>query len=78
MDQCYENIANASRNSIFSQSQLSDFLALAAKRIEQTKQVHFTFNMYTDIIENYDKFSNSLKSNYQAIIIHVIMKYQKI
>jgi hypothetical protein len=30
-----KNIANASRNSIFSQSQLPDFLALAAKRILQ-------------------------------------------
>jgi CII-binding regulator of phage lambda lysogenization HflD len=28
--------------------------------------------MYRDIIENYDKFSNSLKSNYPEIIVDVI------
>jgi hypothetical protein len=67
-------IANASLGYTFSQSQMSDFLTLAAKGIEQKKTSSeiIIFNMYKDIIENYDKFSNSLKSNYPEIIVDVI------
>ena len=67
-------IANASLSYTFSQSQMSDFLTLAAKGIEQKKTSSeiIIFNMYRDIIENYDKFSNSLKSNYPEIIVDVI------
>jgi hypothetical protein len=66
-------IANASRNYIFSQSQLSDFLTLAAKGIEQNKTSSgITFKMYRDVIENYDNFSDNLKSNYPGIIVDVI------
>src|ERR687886_2748447 len=62
-------IANASLGYTFSKSQLSDFLTLAAKGIEQKKTSSeiIIFKMYRDIIENYDKFSNSLKSNYPEI-----------
>jgi len=58
----------------FSQSQLSDFLTLAAKGIEQNKTSSdiIVFKMYRDIIENYNKFSDSLKSNYPGIIVDVI------
>jgi ribosomal protein L23 len=67
-------IANASLGYTFSQSQLSDFLTLATKGIEEKKTSSqiITFNMYRDIIENYDKFSDSLKSNYPGIIVDVI------
>jgi hypothetical protein len=66
-------IANASRNYIFSQSQLSDFLTLAAKGIEQNKTSSgIIFKMYRDIIENYDNFSDNLKSNYPGVIVDVI------
>jgi hypothetical protein len=67
-------IANASRNYIFLQSQLSDFLTLAAKGIEHTNTSSDTivFKIYRDIIENYDYFSESLKSNYPRIIVDVI------
>jgi hypothetical protein len=67
-------IANASLDYTFSQSQLSDFLTLAAKGIEQKKTSSeiIIFKMYRDIIENYDKFSNSLKSNYPEVIVDVI------
>ena len=66
-------IANASRNYIFSQSQLSDFLTLAAKGIEQNKTGSgIIFKMYRDIIENYDNFSDNLKSNYHGVIVDVI------
>ena len=56
-----KTIAHASRTHVFSQPQLSDFLTLAAKGIEQKKTSSeiIIFNMYKDIIENYDKFSNS-------------------
>jgi hypothetical protein len=69
-----EIIANASLSYTFSQSQLSDFLTLATKGIEEKKTSSqiITFNMYRDIIENYNKFSDSLKSNYPGIIIDVI------
>ena len=67
-------IANASVGYTFSQSQLSDFLTLAAKSIEHTNTSSDTivFKIYRDIIENYDNFSESLKSNYPRIIVDVI------
>ncbi len=67
-------IANASVGYTFSQSQLSDFLTLAAKSIEHTNTSSDTivFKIYRDIIENYDYFSESLKSNYPRIIVDVI------
>ena len=67
-------IANASQSYTFSQSQLADFLTLAAKGIEHTNTRSDTivFKIYRDIIENYDNFSESLKSNYPRIIVDVI------
>src|SRR5919202_3709552 len=67
-------IASASLNYIYSQSQLSDFLTLAAKGIEQNKTSSeiVIFKMYRDIIENYDRFGESLRSNYPRIIVDVI------
>ena len=67
-------IANASTNYIFSQSQLSDFLTLAVKGVERNKTSSdiIIFKMYRDIIENYYKFDESLKSNYPGIIVDVI------
>src|ERR671933_1066435 len=67
-------IANASLGYTFSQSQLSDFLTLAAKGIEQNKTSSeiIIFKMYRDIIENYDRFGESLRSNYPRIIVDVI------
>jgi hypothetical protein len=69
-----KNIANASRTYIYSQSQLSDFLALATKGIEENKTSSeiIIFKMYRDIIENYDRFGESLRSNYPRIIVDVI------
>jgi hypothetical protein len=67
-------IANASLGYSFSQSQLSDFLTLAVIGIEEkrTSSEIIVFNMYKDILENYNKFSDSLKSNYPGIIVDVI------
>jgi hypothetical protein len=69
-----KTIATVSENYIFSKSQLSDFLTLAAKGIKEkrTSSEIITFNMYKDILENYNKFSDSLKSNYPGIIVDVI------
>ena len=66
--------ADASRSYIFSQSQLSDFLTLAAKGIEHNKTSSdiIIFKMYRDIIENYDNFTEGLKTNYPGIIVNVI------
>jgi hypothetical protein len=62
---------------IFSQSQLSDFLTLSAKGIEEKRMNseiinNLIFKIYRDIIENYESFSNSSKSNYPGIIVDVI------
>src|SRR5919197_2101264 len=68
-------IANASVTSyIFSQSQLSDFLTLSAKGIAEKRMSSeiIIFKMYRDIIENYENFADSLKSNYPGIIVDVI------
>src|SRR5690348_14014707 len=66
-------IANATVGYTFSQSQLADFLTLAAKGIEHTNTSSDTivFKIYRDI-ENYENFSESLKSNYPRIIVDVI------
>ena len=54
-----KTIASVSENYIFSKSQLSDFLTLAAKGIEYTKTSSeiIVFKIYRDIIEHYDNFS---------------------
>jgi hypothetical protein len=66
--------SSISEDYTFSKSQLSDFLTLAAKGIEHTKTSSDTivFKIYRDIIENYDNFTDSLKSNYPLIIVDVI------
>ena len=53
---------------------MADFLTLAAKGIEHTNTSSDTivFKIYRDLIENYDNFSESLKSNYPRIIVDVI------
>src|SRR5919197_3571925 len=68
-------IANASLTCYaFSQSQLSDFLTLAAKGLEEKRKSSdiIIFKMYIDIIENYESFTDSLKLNYPGIVVDVI------
>jgi hypothetical protein len=69
-----KTIASVSKDYIFSKSQLSDFLTLAAKGIEhnKTRSEVMVFKIYRDIIENYDNFTDSLKSNYPVIMVDVI------
>jgi hypothetical protein len=53
-----------------SQSELYDFLTLAA--IEQTRAKDMVFKIYRDIMENYQNFNDSLKLNYPKIIVDII------
>jgi len=59
---------------VFSQTQLYDFLALASKALEgkKTSDNKIVFEILRDIMENYERFSHSLKSNYPRIIVDVI------
>jgi len=59
---------------VFSQIQLYDFLALATKVIEGKKASDnkIVFEILRDIMENYESFSHSLKSNYPRIIVDVL------
>jgi hypothetical protein len=59
---------------VFSQTQLYDFLALATKVIEGKKASDnkIVFEILRDIMENYESFSHSLKSNYPRIIVDVV------
>ena len=68
---------NSNNSYIFSQSELSDFLTLAAKGINEKRirtQIisDIIFKIYNDIMENYQNFDNNLKSNYPGIIIDII------
>jgi hypothetical protein len=61
----------------FSQSQVSDFLTLATKGIGEkefsTRKKSIIFNIFRDIIENYQNFDCILKSNYPQIIVDVML-----
>ena len=73
----YSSLNNGNTFYIFSQSQVSDFLTLSAKGIEENKKSsgiidNLIFKIYRDIMENYENFSDSLKLNYQGIIVDII------
>jgi hypothetical protein len=62
---------------VFTQSQLSDFLTLSAKGIEDKRMSsgiidNLIFKIYRDIMENYENFSDILKLNYPGIIVDII------
>src|ERR671931_711348 len=63
---------------VFSQTQLYDFLALGTKVIErQVNDDKVVLKILRDIMENYENFSHSLKSNYPGIIVDIISILQK-
>ena len=71
------NNYNDTSSYIFSQWQLSDFLTLSAKGIEEKRMRSeitnsIIFKIYRDITENFQELSQSLKSNYPTIIVDVI------
>jgi hypothetical protein len=62
---------------IFTQSQLYDFLILATKQIGEKESKRYrlselVFKVYKDIMENYIRFDDSLRSQYPLIIIDLV------
>jgi hypothetical protein len=62
---------------VFSQSELCDFLAVAAKGMDSkragTKAVNdATFHIYMDVMENYQKADAKLRLHYPRIIVDII------
>jgi hypothetical protein len=62
---------------VFSQSELCDFLAVAAKGMDSkragTKAVNdATFHIYMDVMENYQKADARLRLHYPRIIVDII------
>lgn len=62
---------------IFTQSEMCDFLTIAARGVDSkrtgAKAVNdATFHMYVDIMENYQKADNKLKLHYPRIIIDTV------
>lgn len=74
--------ACAVSNHVFSQSEMCDFLTVAAKGVDAkragTKAINdATFQIYVDIMENYQKLSSSLKLHYPRIIVDTISALDK-
>ena len=70
-------IAHVNSFNIFTKSQLADFLTLSTKGIEEKRRSsevinNLIYRIYMDIIENYESFSDSLRSKYPGIIVDVI------
>ena len=62
---------------LFSQSEMCDFLTVAAKGVDPkrsgSKAVNdATFHIYVDIMENYNKLNNAVKLHYPRVIIDTI------
>ena len=62
---------------LFSQSEMCDFLTVAAKGVDPkrtgSKAVNdATFHIYVDIMENYNKQNNAVKIHYPRVIIDTI------
>lgn len=62
---------------LFSQSEMCDFLTVAAKGVDPkragSKAVNdATFHIYVDIMENYNKLNNAVKLHYPRIIVDTI------
>jgi hypothetical protein len=65
---------NNNNGHVLSQTQLYDFLVLATKVIEEERanNNNILLKILRDIMENYEYFSDYLKSNYPRIIVDVI------
>jgi len=66
----------------FSQSEMCDFLTVAAKGVDSkrlgTKAINdATFHIYVDIMENYQKLGSDLKLHYPRIIVDTISALDK-
>jgi hypothetical protein len=61
----------------FSQSEICDFLTVAAKGVDPTRTgskaiSDATFHIYVDIMENYNKLNSAVKLHYPRVIIDTI------
>jgi len=75
-DSCAANVR------LFSQSEICDFLTVAAKGVDAKRAgskviSDSTFHIYVDIMENYNNASNALKLNYPRIIVDTISALDK-
>lgn len=67
---------------LFSQSEMCDFLTVAAKGVDSTRAggkavSDATFHIYVDIMENYNKLNNAVKLHYPRVIIDTISALDK-
>ena len=67
---------------LFTQSEMCDFLTVAAKGVDPkragSKAVNdATFHIYVDIMENYGKLNNAVKLHYPRVIIDTISALDK-
>ncbi|HEY7733998.1 MAG TPA: hypothetical protein VIB07_04325 [Nitrososphaera sp.] len=74
--------ACAVSNHVFSQSEMCDFLTVAAKGVDPkragTKAINdATFHIYVDIMENYQNLGSSLKLHFPRIIVDTISALDK-
>ena len=75
-------VYSVKNNAIFSQSQLYDLLTIMSRIIDVKKKDvvnTITFNIYRDIMENYNKLNENLKLIFPVIIVNLmyIIKYGK-
>jgi hypothetical protein len=75
------SVYSVKNNEIFSQSQLYDLLTIMSRIIDVKKDVinTITFNIYRDIMENYNKLNENLQLIFPVIIVNLmyIIKYGK-
>ena len=76
------SVYSVKNNEIFSQSQLYDLLTIMSRIIDVKKKDvvnTITFNIYRDIMENYNKLNENLKLIFPVIIVNLmyIIKYGK-
>ena len=74
------SIYSVKNNVIFSQSQLYDLLTIMSRIIDEKKKDlvnTITFNIYRDVMENYNKLNENMKLIFPVIIVNLmhIIKY---
>ncbi len=74
------SVYSVKNNVIFSQSQLYDLLTIMSRIIDEKKKDlvnTITFNIYRDIMENYNKLNENIKLIFPVIIVNLmyILKY---
>lgn len=68
------SVYSVKNNVIFSQSQLYDLLTIMSRIIDEKKKDlvnTITFNIYRDIMENYNKLNENIKLIFPVIIVNL-------